>query len=254
MEKLNVKLDVFEGPLDLLLHLIKTLEIDIYDIAIAERSVQYMEYIRTMKLLQLEVAGDFIVMAATLMSIKSKMLLPKQELQMDDDSEYEEEEDDPRADLVAQLLEYRKYKYAATVLHELEEERGQYYTKEPSNLEEYQEEIVPLETGKVNTIDLFLAFHEVLERKKRLTPMETTIVHDTTTIEDKMNHIRMIVEGIEGTDGVAFDCLFQDYSKSEIVTTFMALLELIKGCHILAKQENNYEPIMLYRHHEFVVE
>lgn len=110
MQEIKIKLDVFEGPLDLLLHLIKSLELDIYDIPIANVTEQYMNYIHAMKTLELEVAGEYLVMAATLMAIKSQMLLPKAELEEEYDDVYEE---DPRDALVAQLLEYRKYKYAA---------------------------------------------------------------------------------------------------------------------------------------------
>jgi len=136
MQEIKIKLDVFEGPLDLLLHLIRSLEIDIYDIPIADVTEQYMNYIHAMKTLELEVAGEYLVMAATLMAIKSQMLLPKQELEEDYDDEYEE---DPRDALVAQLLEYRKYKYAADRLSEKAEERSQYYTKDPMDMDEYQE-------------------------------------------------------------------------------------------------------------------
>ncbi|WP_368242833.1 segregation/condensation protein A, partial [Enterococcus faecalis] len=127
LQEINLKLDVFEGPLDLLLHLIQKLEIDIYDIPITAVTEQYMSYIHAMQTLELEVAGEYLVMAATLMAIKSQMLLPKQELEIIDDENFFEEED-PREALVAQLLEYRKFKYAATVLHEKEEERKLYYT------------------------------------------------------------------------------------------------------------------------------
>ncbi len=115
MEEINIKLDVFEGPLDLLLHLIQKLEIDVYDIPIAAITEQYMQYIHAMKSLELEVAGEYLVMAATLMAIKSQMLLPKQEILIEENDPYEE---DPRDMLVAQLLEYRKYKYAAEQLSE----------------------------------------------------------------------------------------------------------------------------------------
>lgn len=246
MEKLNVKLDVFEGPLDLLLHLIKTLEVDIYDIPIADITTQYMNYIKSMEILQLEVAGDYIVMAATLMSIKSKMLLPKQELILDEDGELVEDGDDPRAALVAQLLEYRKFKYAATVLQVKEEERGQYYTKEPSDLSEYKEEMEPLEPGEVSTIDLFLAFHDILERRKHLGPQETTITNDQESVDDKMSFIANMMKELPAKTGIPFGSLFVTYTKSEIVTTFMALLELIKSRKIIAKQDDNYEPIMMY--------
>ena len=153
MEELNVKLDIFEGPLDLLLHLIKTMEIDIYDISIAEITEQYMSYIHTMRKLDLEIAGEFIVMAATLMSIKSKMLLPQEIVELDEDSEYEAI--DPREALVQQLLDYKKFKYVATVLKELETERGDYFTKEVTDLSMYEQESKPLEPNEITTIDLF---------------------------------------------------------------------------------------------------
>ena len=135
METISLKLDVFEGPLDLLLHLIQQLEIDIYDIPIAAVTEQYMNFIHAMKTLELEVAGEYLVMAATLMSIKSQMLLPKPEVAF----EYDDEEgEDPRDALVQQLLEYRKYKYAASVLSEKEEERSLFHTKAPMDLSEYE--------------------------------------------------------------------------------------------------------------------
>jgi len=142
---INIKIDAFEGPLDLLLQLIKHLEIDIYDIPIAEVTAQYLNYIRAMKVLQLDIAGDYLVMAATLMAIKSKLLLPKQEMNADPEDEvFFESGEDPRDALVEQLLEYRKYKSAAALLKVKEEERSQYFSKEPTNLESLQEK-VPLE-------------------------------------------------------------------------------------------------------------
>lgn len=245
MDNLSVKLDVFEGPLDLLLHLIKTLEIDIYDIPIADVTYQYMNYIKTMQTLQLDVAGDYIVMAATLMSIKSKLLLPKEELTLEDE-EGEGEGADPRAALVAQLLEYRKFKYAATVLKEKEEDRGNYFTKEPSNLDEFKEDIPLLEPNEVNTFDLFLAFHDILERRKKSGPKETTIRTDHNTVEDKIAFIGSLMKNLPLNQGVPFASLFVTFSRSEIVTTFMALLELIKSRKIIAIQEENYQPIFLY--------
>jgi segregation and condensation protein A len=188
MKELNVKLEIFEGPLDLLLHLIKTLEIDIYDIPISEITEQYMYYIRSMKELDLELAGEYIVMAATLMSIKSKTLLPKVEVELLE-SDYEDEID-PREQLVAQLLEYRKFKYAASILKEKEVERGKFYTKEATNLDEYKDLVAPLAPNEVTTIDLFLAFSDILNRRKDLEPMETTIVSEEFSIDPYFTSIR----------------------------------------------------------------
>ncbi|MGX7029948.1 segregation/condensation protein A [Vagococcus zengguangii] len=244
MVELNLKLEVFEGPLDLLLHLIKTLEVDIYDIPIAQITSQYMKFIHSMKELQLEVAGEYMVMAATLMSIKSKMLLPKQELIFNDDDLMAEE--DPRDALVAQLLEYRKFKYAAGVLKEKEQQRGDYYSKGPMDLDHYQEEIPELEPDQVTTIDLFFAFHDVLERRKHKIKQETTIKPDKNSIEAQMNWIENQIKSADKTRGLSFDSLFQTYTRSEIVTTFMAMLELIKKKSIIARQAEPYAPILLF--------
>ncbi|MGO3733094.1 MAG: segregation/condensation protein A [Vagococcus sp.] len=246
MNELNIKLDVFEGPLDLLLHLIKTLEIDIYDIPISQITEQYMAYIHSMKVLDLEIAGDYIVMAATLMSIKSKMLLPKIEMDTSLDSEYISEED-PREQLVTQLLEYRKFKYAATLLKEKETERGMYYTKEATNLDDYRQEIVPLEPNEVTTIDLYLAFSDILNRQRDNEPLETTVVSEEFTIEDKVLLIHSKMMHLNKTESIVFDSLFQVFTRNEIVTTFMAILELIKSGSIIAKQSHKEQPIQLFR-------
>ncbi|MGX7127305.1 segregation/condensation protein A [Enterococcus wangshanyuanii] len=245
MQEMNVKLDVFEGPLDLLLHLIKKLEIDIYDIPIAAVTEQYMNYIHTMKTLELEVAGEYIVMAATLMAIKSKMLLPKQELEVTDDDELLTGED-PRDALVAQLLEYRKFKYAAGLLHEKESERSLYYTKEPMDVDEYKEDNPLLEPNQLNTIDLFLAFHAMLEKKKNRQPVETTVAGDDVSIEEKITAISQRMAQIDRQTPVNFEDFFTSHSKQEIVTTFMALLELMKKGSIHVEQEENYSTILLY--------
>lgn len=245
MKELNVKLEIFEGPLDLLLHLIKTLEIDIYDIPISEITEQYMYYIRSMKELDLELAGEYIVMAATLMSIKSKTLLPKVEVELLE-SDYEDEID-PREQLVAQLLEYRKFKYAASILKEKEIERGKFYTKEATNLDEYKDLVAPLAPNEVTTIDLFLAFSDILNRRKDLEPMETTIVSEEFSIDDKIDEIMNRVFSNDNANGLHFTSLFYIYTRNEIVTTFMALLELIKSGEIIAKQKSAIEPIVLFR-------
>ena len=245
LQEINLKLDVFEGPLDLLLHLIQKLEIDIYDIPITAVTEQYMSYIHAMQTLELEVAGEYLVMAATLMAIKSQMLLPKQELEIIDDEDFFEEED-PREALVAQLLEYRKFKYAATVLHEKEEERNLYYTKEPMDMDDYKEEDTTLPPNQINTIDLFLAFHAMLEKKKNRQPVETTVASDDVSIEEKITAISERMRQVQKGKAVSFDSFFDSYSKQEIVTTFMALLELMKTGVIYAEQENNYSEILLF--------
>jgi len=243
MQEIKIKLDVFEGPLDLLLHLIKSLELDIYDIPIADVTEQYMNYIHAMKTLELEVAGEYLVMAATLMAIKSQMLLPKAELEEEYDDVYEE---DPRDVLVAQLLEYRKYKYAADCLSEKAEERSQYFTKDPMDVDDYKETEQELDKNQLNTIDLFLAFHSMLEKKKKRQNFETTIRADESSIEDKMAFIEAQLVASSSRNGRTLDSFFVSFTKPEIVITFMALLELMKNGRIKVKQTGNYETILLY--------
>lgn len=244
METISLKLDVFEGPLDLLLHLIQQLEIDIYDIPIAAVTEQYMDYIHAMKTLELEVAGEYIVMAATLMSIKSQMLLPKPELEFD---LADEEGEDPREALVQQLLEYRKYKYAATVLSEKEQERSLFYTKAPMDLSDYEEEILPLPKNQVNTIDLFLALHDVLQRKKKNQPRETTVAAESITIDQKVIEIGERLAELSEQEGLPLESFFVQYTKTEMITTFMALLELMKKGQARADQAETYAPIMIFK-------
>lgn len=246
MADITVKIDVFEGPLDLLLHLIQQLELDIYDIPMAEITAQYLAYLHTMKELELDIAGDYLVMAATLMAIKSKMLLPKQELEVDEDEEgFYEEGDDPRDALVDQLLEYRKYKYAADLLKDKEEERSQYYTKTPMNLQDLQID-VPLQPLQVTTIDLFTAFHQMITKKQQKIPMQTKISSEEITIDEKMKTIVKRLKRLKKDEAILFDDFFQDPTKSEMVTTFMALLELIKEGAILINQEEICGDILVY--------
>ncbi|MDN6639779.1 MAG: segregation/condensation protein A [Tetragenococcus sp.] len=243
MPEIQVKLDVFEGPLDLLLHLIKTLEIDIYDIPIAQVTDQYMSYIHAMETSQLEVAGDYLVMAATLMSIKSQMLLPKQELEEEDD-EYEE---DPRETLVEQLLEYRKYKYAAKQLAEKADERSNYFTKEPMDMDEYKDEDTSLEKEQFSTIDLYLAFQSMLEKKKKRRVLKTTISADETSVDEKMRTMEtQLYQQDNAREGCLLDSFMDSFATSEIVVTFIALLELVKSRKANVAQSANYQDILLY--------
>ncbi|EPH94614.1 ScpA/B protein [Enterococcus faecalis 13-SD-W-01] len=241
LTEINIKLDIFEGPLDLLLHLIQQMEIDIYDIPITAITEQYMDYIHTMKHLELAVAGEYLVMAATLMAIKSKTLLPVQDFSQEEEEFWEE---DPREELVAQLLEYRKYKYAATQLSEKAEERSLYFTKEPMEIDDLADTEAPLKRGQVKKVDLFRAIQSILEKNKFSQTVESTIAPDDTTIEERMAFIETKLKVSQG--GCSFESFFSVPSKKEVITTFMAVLELMKNGQIIAEQENNYGSIMLY--------
>lgn len=242
MSEMNIKIDVFEGPLDLLLHLIKQLEVDIYDIPIAEITNQYLAYIHTLKILKLDVAGDYLLMAATLMAIKSQMLLPKPELE--DEEDFYEVGEDPRDALVDQLLEYQQYKKAASVLKTREAERSLYFSKDPSDLEDYQTNI-ELEPTEVKVIDLVLAFQEMMQKKKLKSPLRTKIIVEEVTMEERMDSIRVTLTN--SNKPVVFTELFEVLNRTEVVTTFLALLELMKGKEIDVKQEKAFDDIVIFK-------
>ncbi|WP_223702462.1 segregation/condensation protein A [Sutcliffiella deserti] len=243
MQEYNVKVEAFEGPLDLLLHLINRLEIDIYDIPVAQITEQYLFYIHTMKELQLDIASEYLVMAATLLEIKSKMLLPKHEEELlDEDEEFGEYEEDPREELMNRLIEYRKYKEAADDLKELEEERSHIYTKPPSDLSELMKNVEP-EAVKldVSLYDMLGALQKLMRRKKLQKPMQTRITRQEIPIEKRMVELIEDLRLFKGRKHF-FD-LFPESSKEYIVVTFLAILELLKKNTILLEQDNNFADI-----------
>jgi segregation and condensation protein A len=239
----NVKIDAFEGPLDLLLHLINSLEVDIYDIPMAQITEQYLLYVHTMKNLQLDVASEYLVMAATLLAIKSKMLLPKHdEGIVDEDIEFEEE--DPRDELVERLVEYRKFKEAANELKAREEERGQVFTKPPSDLTEYTDEADLKNTEiQVSLYDILGAFHKLLRRKKIQRPIQTRITKQEISIEKRMDEIISSLRNVK--ERTPFTALFPSDDKEHLVVTFLAVLELMKRKQIVVDQEDNFSEIFV---------
>src|SRR3989442_170004 len=225
----KVKLEVFEGPLDLLLYLIKKEEVDIYDIPIERITNQYMEYLTLMKLLNLEVAGEFLVMAATLMYIKSRMLLPVD--QQITDSEAEEGED-PRWELIRQLVEYKKFKDAALQLGKREEEQSNIFVRAGDTGVEIDAKDLPL--VEVSIFDLINAFSDVL-RKATARDGISEIIEDKYTVSDK---IEEILYTLRNRSELIFGDLFaQAQSRTEIVVTFLALLELIRLKRLKVRQE-----------------
>lgn len=241
----NVKIDAFEGPLDLLLHLINRLEIDIYDIPVAQITEQYLIYIKTMSELKLDIASEFLVMAATLLAIKSKMLLPKHEEELDDLDSDISYEDDPRDELVERLIEYRKYKEAALDLKSLEEERGLMYTKPPSDLSDFEKDKQQDKTElNVTLYDMLAAFQKLLRRKKLQRPMATKIARQEISIEARMTEIMNELKHIKGRKNF-FD-LFPVAAKEHIVVTFLAVLELIKRKAIDVEQHENFGDIFVH--------
>ncbi|MFL2094743.1 segregation and condensation protein A [Marinilactibacillus psychrotolerans] len=240
-EHWKVNLEIFEGPLDLLLHLINKYEIDIYDIPIAKITTQYMEYLHAMQILQLDVAGDYLVMAATLMSIKSQMLVPRNDAW--NEEEFIVEEEDPREELMEMLLEYRKFKNATTKLEYKQSERADFFTKEPTDVTEYQENI-PLKKGDVDLIDLIEAFQALIRRNELKEPEETTIETEEISVTDKMKWIELKIKN-SPSSSISFRHLFEYYSSKEVVVTFLALLELIKENKVDFKQDKTFSDIKL---------
>jgi segregation and condensation protein A len=240
----HVKIDTFEGPLDLLLHLINRLEIDIYDIPMSEITDQYLIYIKTMKELHLDVASEYLVMAATLLAIKSKMLLPKhEELILDDDMEINYEED-PRDELVERLIEYRKYKEAAEDLKGLEEERSLMFSKPPSDLSELSKDI-QVEKVEINVTiyDMLGALQKMMRRKKLQKPLATKIARQEISIEKRMEEILFELKSFKGRK--SFYELFPFPEKEHIVVSFLAILELMKRREIQIEQEQNFAEIFV---------
>jgi segregation and condensation protein A len=232
----NVRVPAFEGPLDLLLHLIKQNKVDIYDIPIALITRQYLQYIEIMKELNLEIASEFIVMAATLIYIKSRMLLPP------DESIETAEEEDPRASLVQRLLEYQSFKEASETLRERESKWHNAFSRAPLQKDESAQE-PELYLFEVNLFDLVGALKRVLSKA----PMETlAITRELLTVKDK---IALILEQLESTRTLRFDDLFKDdRTRVQVIVTFLALLELLKLGALRCYQTEEFGAIWLVMH------
>lgn len=234
----KLKLEMFEGPLDLLLYLIKKDEINIYDIPIAQVTEQYLEYIEMMKMLNLDTVGEFLVMAATLIHIKSKMLLPP------DPSEVEVQEEDPREELVRRLLEYKKFKEIADDLKEKESFRQDLFPRivdaeKTNELKEEAKEVY----YEVSLFDLINALTSTLRRM----PQESTyeITQEQYTVDQK---IHMILHRLMDRERIVLTELLADSkSKMEVIVTFMSVLELIRLKEILVVQQRLFDEIEIIR-------
>ena len=226
----ETKIDAFEGPLDLLLHLIRETKVDIHEIKIAQVTEQYLSYIKTMEELHLDVASEYLVMAANLMLIKSKKLLPREEVDFED--AYEE---DPEAELMRRLLEYQMYKDALGAFRQLEADRGQFFTKPAIDFSEYVDEHVRLDIH-YDTSELILAFEKLMRRKHLEAPIPTTIIAEKVTVTDRILAIR---EALSFKERMRFSAVFERYDKEYIVVTFLALLEMAKNGEIKVSQRED---------------
>ncbi len=236
-QEYKVKLEVFEGPLDLLLYLIKKDEVDIYDISLERITAQYLEFMDAFKVLDLEVAGEFVVMAANLIYLKSRALLPVNVQPPDEEAE----EEDPRWDLIRQLVEYKKFKDAAAQLSQREFEQSNLFARLPEQSDTSPER--PL--GDVSVFDLINAFNKVLKRIASKSEDLREIFEENYTVSDKIDLImKMAASGVP----LKFTELFASAaSRSEIVVTFLALLELIRLKQLRCVQDEAFSEIELRR-------
>lgn len=232
-DAIKLKLEQFEGPFEILLYLIKEQEIDIFDIPIVKITEQYLEILDLMKERQLEIAGDFLVMAATLIHIKSRMLLPP-----DTDEEEEVEEEDPRLELVERLLEYRKFKELGKILGELEEKQKEYL---PRKFPSYLEPSVEEEWVEVTLADLMKAIKRVL--RYLLEPPIQWIELEKHTVEEKIDELLNVLTSKKSISSVE---LLQDCSIIEKVCFILAILELCRQRKISFHQQEPYGPFFLY--------
>lgn len=233
----SIKIDEFEGPLDLLLHLVKQSNIDIYDIEVEEITNQYLEYIQKMEELNIDVASSYLVMASELIELKSRSLLPlfKEEEKME-----EEEEENTKENLIKKLVLYKTYKEVSKTFQILETNRQKIIVKPPEDIHSY---IVEEKITQGETVDILMeAFHAYLERMKLSKPLHTKITSKEYSIEERNTSIRNI---LREKKKITFTELFDIKRKDYIVITFLSILDLVKKNQILLTQERNFENILL---------
>lgn len=230
---MDFKINEFEGPLDLLLHLIKESKMNIMDIEIEKITEQYINYLNLQEKMNLEVASEYLVMASELIELKSKMLLPNPKND-------EGEEEDPREELVNRLLEYQAYKEITKVLHDKENLRREIYTKSPENIRNYVEENVSI-ASDVTLDDLVDAFKKFLERKKDNKPLQTKITVNEITVSSRRYEIRNI---LKQKRKISFFELFPIVSKEYVIATFLAVLEMAKNKELTISQNDTFDDII----------
>ncbi len=231
-EGITIRLDVFEGPLDLLLHLIRKEELDIWNIPIAHITEQYLNYLQVMKDLNINMASEWLMMAATLIYIKSRMLVPQEP----SENAEEEEKEDPRTELVYQLLEHQKFKNAAEMLYTKEELENAVWNKPPADVLEEGNELIA-----ATLFDLLRAFHEVVRRFEAERVME--VAQEEITIEQQIEEIRKLLLVY---DTLSFSSFFAEArSKRHLIVIFLALLELVRLREIWLSQKKAFEEIQI---------
>lgn len=229
-------IDKFQGPLDLLLHLIKEADIDIFDINVSEITLQYLNYIESMENLNLNIDSEYLVMAAELIEMKSRDLLPNEGT--DDTYEYE---DDPRENLINRLLEYQKYKEVASEFKDMEFERKLMYSKVPSELTSFKSDEINL-NDEISLDDLIKAFVEFQKRKYLERPLDTVVTRKEYSVSKRCYDI---MKRLHTNKKIHFEELFDIRNKSYVVVTFLAILDLAKKGQLKIKQEKNLDDILL---------
>lgn len=230
----NFKINDFEGPLDLLLHLIKEQDMDIMNIEIVKLTDQYLDYIESMKEMNLNIASEYLILASELIYIKSKSLLPSIE-----DEEEQEELTELKENLINRLLEYEQYKNITKDFKILEKQRHEFYTKSVSNLKEYIDPKQQL-SNDITLEDLLKAFQNYLKRQQLKKPITTKITTKEISVEERTKSIKNI---LSRKRKVEFFDLFEDISKPYVVVTFLSILEMAKNNELKVTQENNFDKI-----------
>lgn len=231
---IEFRINEFEGPLDLLLHLIKESKMDIMNIEIEEITNQYMNYLHEQEKMNLEIASEYLVLASELLEIKSKMLLPSYK------DENEEEEEDPREQLINRLLEYQAYKEITKVLQEKESLRREIYTKSPENIKNYIDEVKEINID-VSLDDLVEAFKKYLQRKQDNKPLKTKVTVNEISVSSRRHDIKRL---LKTKKKVSFFELFPIVSKEYVVATFLAILEMAKSQELRITQNDTFDDII----------
>ena len=233
----SVIINDFEGPLDLLLHLVRTSKMDIYEVNISEIIEKYLNYINEMQDLNIDVASEYLVMAAELIHLKSKMLI---NLNDEEDVEDDEFQINSEEELKQKLIDYEKYKKSTESFRELEENRREYLTRSPENISEYSIDInAHMDLSIEDLINAFLEYRKRLDREK---PLETKITRKELSVKERISHIRSI---LKAKKKVLFTELFESFSKEYVVVTFLSILSMSKNNEIKLTQKDNFSPIII---------
>ena len=232
----HILLDNFEGPMDLLLHLVRQTKLDIYEVNISKIIEQYLDYINKMKELNIDIASEYLVMASDLIHIKSKKLV-------NDDEEIDDEETSitSEEDLKNKLIEYQKYKNISEAFKELEAKRQDYFTKLPESLNEYKNDDTKLSTD-ISLTELIDAFLRFKEREKYLKPLSTSVTKKELSVSKRISYIR---NKLKQKKQIKFFDLFEEYSKDYIIVTFLSILDMSKNKEIEIIQKHNFEDILI---------